>query len=132
MPKLKKRAQRRGDPKPLNIPLSERPTLSHRRVLRDGRLEGQVGKPVTTDSAGQPHTSTIKKPLGDRGILHRQRTPKDSREQGWTKGGALGRIRTSDPRNRNPMLYPAELRAQESFKWRERTGARPACHPMSQ
>jgi hypothetical protein len=28
MPKLKKRAQRRGDPKPLNIPLSERPTLS--------------------------------------------------------------------------------------------------------
>lgn len=27
-------------------------------------------------------------------------------------GGALGRIRTSDPRNRNPMLYPAELRAR--------------------
>src|SRR5215831_5218839 len=26
--------------------------------------------------------------------------------------GALGRIRTSDPRNRNPMLYPAELRAR--------------------
>ena len=25
--------------------------------------------------------------------------------------GALGRIRTSGPRNRNPMLYPAELRA---------------------
>ena len=29
-----------------------------------------------------------------------------------TKRGALGRIRTSDPRNRNPMLYPAELRAR--------------------
>src|SRR5579871_6022736 len=28
------------------------------------------------------------------------------------KPGALGRIRTSDPRNRNPMLYPAELRAR--------------------
>jgi hypothetical protein len=27
------------------------------------------------------------------------------------RSGALGRIRTSDPRNRNPMLYPAELRA---------------------
>src|SRR5215831_18366035 len=26
--------------------------------------------------------------------------------------GALGRIRTSGPRNRNPMLYPAELRAR--------------------
>ena len=25
--------------------------------------------------------------------------------------GALGEIRTPDPRNRNPMLYPAELRA---------------------
>lgn len=24
--------------------------------------------------------------------------------------GALGAIRTPDPRNRNPMLYPAELR----------------------
>jgi hypothetical protein len=30
----------------------------------------------------------------------------------WVFGGALGRIRTSDPRNRNPMLYPAELRAR--------------------
>ena len=28
------------------------------------------------------------------------------------RNGALGRIRTSDPRNRNPMLYPAELRAR--------------------
>src|ERR1700741_1412450 len=27
--------------------------------------------------------------------------------------GALGEIRTPDPRNRNPMLYPAELRARE-------------------
>src|ERR1700722_6931317 len=27
------------------------------------------------------------------------------------KFGALGEIRTPDPRNRNPMLYPAELRA---------------------
>ena len=26
--------------------------------------------------------------------------------------GALGEIRTPDPRNRNPMLYPAELRAR--------------------
>jgi hypothetical protein len=29
--------------------------------------------------------------------------------------GALGRIRTSDPRNRNPMLYPAELRARRGL-----------------
>ena len=29
--------------------------------------------------------------------------------------GALGRIRTSGPRNRNPMLYPAELRARAAF-----------------
>lgn len=28
--------------------------------------------------------------------------------------GALGEIRTPDPRNRNPMLYPAELRVLES------------------
>ncbi len=27
------------------------------------------------------------------------------------RSGALGEIRTPDPRNRNPMLYPAELRA---------------------
>jgi hypothetical protein len=27
--------------------------------------------------------------------------------------GALGEIRTPDPRNRNPMLYPAELRARD-------------------
>src|ERR1700722_375284 len=27
------------------------------------------------------------------------------------RNGALGEIRTPDPRNRNPMLYPAELRA---------------------
>ena len=31
--------------------------------------------------------------------------------------GALGEIRTPDPRNRNPMLYPAELRAH----WQRRT-----------
>src|ERR1700755_135757 len=30
--------------------------------------------------------------------------------------GALGEIRTPDPRNRNPMLYPAELRAHQSFQ----------------
>src|SRR5207248_3275888 len=29
--------------------------------------------------------------------------------------GALGEIRTPDPRNRNPMLYPAELRALTLF-----------------
>src|SRR5712675_845703 len=28
------------------------------------------------------------------------------------RNGALGEIRTPDPRNRNPMLYPAELRAR--------------------
>ena len=28
-----------------------------------------------------------------------------------TENGALREIRTPDPRNRNPMLYPAELRA---------------------
>src|SRR6185312_8614363 len=28
--------------------------------------------------------------------------------------GALGEIRTPDPRNRNPMLYPAELRARSA------------------
>src|SRR4051794_20785583 len=28
-----------------------------------------------------------------------------------SSAGALGEIRTPDPRNRNPMLYPAELRA---------------------
>src|SRR6201999_2844603 len=28
------------------------------------------------------------------------------------RSGALGEIRTPDPRNRNPMLYPAELRAR--------------------
>src|ERR1035438_7875536 len=31
--------------------------------------------------------------------------------------GALGEIRTPDPRNRNPMLYPAELRALKSSRW---------------
>ena len=31
------------------------------------------------------------------------------------QSGALGEIRTPDPRNRNPMLYPAELRARWSF-----------------
>jgi hypothetical protein len=36
--------------------------------------------------------------------------------EAFCKGGALGRIRTSGPRNRNPMLYPAELRARESFQ----------------
>src|SRR6266481_6050307 len=31
--------------------------------------------------------------------------------------GALGEIRTPDPRNRNPMLYPAELRVRVVFQW---------------
>src|SRR5258708_11189838 len=31
--------------------------------------------------------------------------------------GALGEIRTPDPRIRSPMLYPAELRARKSFQW---------------
>ena len=35
--------------------------------------------------------------------------------------GALGEIRTPDPRIRSPMLYPAELRARESFQWGSRT-----------
>ena len=30
--------------------------------------------------------------------------------------GALGEIRTPGPRNRNPMLYPAELRAHQCFQ----------------
>jgi hypothetical protein len=30
--------------------------------------------------------------------------------------GALGEIRTPDPRNRNPMLYPAELRAHQQIQ----------------
>jgi hypothetical protein len=35
-------------------------------------------------------------------------------KQGFLRGidGALGAIRTPDPRNRNPMLYPAELRVR--------------------
>src|SRR5438874_10664921 len=33
-------------------------------------------------------------------------------DDGGRDGGALGEIRTPDPRNRNPMLYPAELRAR--------------------
>ena len=35
--------------------------------------------------------------------------------------GALGEMRTPDPRIRSPMLYPAELRARESFQWFSRT-----------
>src|SRR6202158_5034648 len=35
--------------------------------------------------------------------------------------GALGEIRTPDPRIRSPMLYPAELRARASFRWVSRT-----------
>src|SRR5437868_8058618 len=31
--------------------------------------------------------------------------------------GALGEIRTPDPRNRNPMLYPAELRAPAEARY---------------
>src|SRR5450631_1488831 len=31
---------------------------------------------------------------------------------GWQPSGALGEIRTPDPRIRSPMLYPAELRAR--------------------
>jgi hypothetical protein len=34
---------------------------------------------------------------------------------GIFQSGALGEIRTPDPRNRNPMLYPAELRVQSLF-----------------
>src|SRR5437667_7157744 len=34
--------------------------------------------------------------------------------------GALGEIRTPDPRNRNPMLYPAELRARAGRNSRDR------------
>ena len=50
------------------------------------------------------------------GWRFRARCPAHSRQlsriPACNKGfGALGRIRTSDPRNRNPMLYPAELRA---------------------
>lgn len=33
---------------------------------------------------------------------------------GPLSGGALGEIRTPDPRIRSPMLYPAELRAQSN------------------
>src|SRR5438477_8580962 len=33
--------------------------------------------------------------------------------------GALGEIRTPDPRIRSPMLYPAELRAHQCFQWVE-------------
>jgi hypothetical protein len=32
------------------------------------------------------------------------------------RSGALGEIRTPDPRNRNPMLYPAELRAHQQIQ----------------
>src|SRR5258708_33232163 len=37
-----------------------------------------------------------------------------------TTSGALGEIRTPDPRIRSPVLYPAELRAHESFQWLSR------------
>jgi hypothetical protein len=38
--------------------------------------------------------------------------------------GALGEIRTPDPRNRNPMLYPAELRVRAAFYRVERVRKR--------
>ena len=40
--------------------------------------------------------------------------------------GALGEIRTPDPRNRNPMLYPAELRARSRTIADEGRDASPA------
>jgi hypothetical protein len=56
---------------------------------------------------------------------HRLRRKQPSRDDIWrldevvititgqnTGYGALGEIRTPDPRNRNPMLYPAELRVR--------------------
>src|ERR1700710_1464174 len=53
------------------------------------------------------------------------------------QGGALGEIRTPDPRIRSPMLYPAELRAHAKARlpdlaglgqqrWPDRGGVKPS------
>ena len=75
------------------------------------QAEVQVGKCVTADTAGRRQPSEIKKPLGGKGFCVNGGQQKTAGNGRGPRGGALGEIRTPDPRNRNPMLYPAELRA---------------------
>ena len=45
------------------------------------------------------------------GDFPKRKTVRDNAQENFDGSGALGEIRTPDPRIRSPMLYPAELRA---------------------
>ena len=56
--------------------------------------------------------------IGDTATLEQVGREKTSPRLGfavWCASGALREIRTPDPRNRNPMLYPAELGARHGL-----------------
>src|SRR3954454_23204922 len=56
--------------------------------------------------------------MGSKGVLLRTLVAAEAQKRQvlecpvLDRNGALGEIRTPDPRNRNPKLYPAELRAR--------------------
>ncbi len=60
----------------------------------------------------QSFTWTRERALKRNQTHHRENLDRRSNTEQRNKTGATGRIRTSDPRFRRPMLYPAELRLQ--------------------
>lgn len=67
--------------------------------------------PATTRAGRRRIRRSLRLRNGARSSLHRAQNRQVLECPVLYRSGALGRIRTSDPRNRNPMLYPAELRA---------------------
>lgn len=76
---------------------------------------GRMGERRRRRSLPRPMACRRSSRRPDRRNIHAPKTARridEVVECAVAKNGALGRIRTSDPRNRNPMLYPAELRAR--------------------
>ena len=71
-------------------------------------MSGNSGRPSVFSLQGSPQRVCA-------GFARRLRASQSSTSEltqaRQDRSGALGEIRTPDPRNRNPMLYPAELRA---------------------
>ena len=111
-----------GTPHPLPVVWAHKDPNGPEIVLTEG---GEVQKEMVRPEGVEPPTywfvascsiqlsygRTLRgmQPFKDNGIWALEQ-PGEALE----KGGAPGRIRTSDPLVRSQMLYPAELRARES------------------
>src|SRR5207237_9801963 len=94
----------------------------------EGQRKGRSGKNMRTAASDGKRRAAMKEMPLNIGFVEVRGDGGRCRVKGGEGGvGALGEIRTPDPRNRNPMLYPAELRAPKFF---ERVGIptpRPPC-----